>query len=96
MTLCHDMKQTCKRHRRDVQVQLSLLHLDPLGQDGVVTLYLIHKFHDILTSLRSDGSRLLHAHHLASNTVEERHNSMHERDFGTVFRILAFAVCGAT
>ena len=52
----YDVEERLQREALDVEVQLSLPQLDPLGENLVVGFYLVGQFaHIVLVALAADG-----------------------------------------
>ena len=44
LALCHNIEKRLERERDDTEIQSSLSHLNPVGQDGVILVDLIRQF----------------------------------------------------
>ena len=44
LALCHNIEKRLERERDDTEIQSSLSHLNPVGQDGVILVDLIREF----------------------------------------------------
>ena len=89
----HQVKEGLQGETLYFEVQFTLAQLNPLCKDIVVIVDFVCQFADICETLLSVGSiEIVQTTDFMNDTVDERRNTIDERNFGTLLQMTSFIV----